>query len=171
MPNRCGFIWKAATKALLVLGPLALEAAGCRPVEWAELGSGPHRDQPRWEGRSDTPRAPLRESQPSRRNSANELRIVARSGREVVRLRPDDVIRIMQHVGFSDDQILDLGPDLYNALLTSGAAEVFYGKRTEMIFAVSSRQVRIQSRTRGTFIYDVLMQDFVLGSARGRRGE
>ncbi len=163
MRNRCGFIWKAATDALLVLVPLALEVAGCRPVEWAELGSGPNRDQPRWEGRS--------ESQPSRRSSTDGLRIVARSGREVIRLRPDDVIRIMQHVGFSEDQILDLGPDLYSALLQSGAAEVFYGKRTEMILVVSNRQVRIQSRTRGTFVYDVLMQQFVLGSARGRRGE
>ncbi len=163
MRNRCGFIWKAATHALLVLVPLALEAAGCRPVEWAELGAGPNpnRDAPRWEGRSD--------ARPSRRNSADELRIVARSGREVVRLSPDDVIRIMQRVGFSDDQILDLGPDLYNALLTSGAAEVLYGKRTEMNFAVSSRQVRIQSRTRGTFVYDVLMQQFILGSPSGKR--
>jgi hypothetical protein len=153
---------KATTGALLVLVPLALEAAGCRPVEWAELGAGPNRDEPRWEGRSENP--------PSRRSSADELRIVARSGREVVRLSPDDVIRIMQRVGFSDDQILDLGPDLYQALLVSGAAEVLYGRRTEMIFVVSNRQVRIQSRTRGTFLYDVLMQDFVLGSTRGRRG-
>ncbi len=80
---------------------------------------------------------------------------MARSGREVVRLSPDDVVRIMQRVGFSDDQILDLGPDLYNALLLSGAAEVFYGKRTEMIFLVSNRQVQIQSHSRGTFVYDV----------------
>jgi hypothetical protein len=159
--NRCGYILKATTGALLVLVPLALEAAGCRPVEWAELGSGPNRDEPRWEGRS--------ESRPSRRSSTNELRIVARSGREVVRLSPDDVIRIMQRVGFSDDQILDLGPDLYSALLQSGAAEVLYGRHTEMILVVSNRQVRIQSRTRGTFVYDVLMQDFVLGSPADKR--
>jgi hypothetical protein len=89
---------------------------------------------------------------------------VARSGREVVRLNPDDVVRIMQRVGFSDDQILDLGPDLYNALLLSGAAEVFYGKRTEMIFIVSNRQVQIQSHSRGTFVYDVLIR---FGLARG----
>jgi hypothetical protein len=185
VPNRGGFIpfaslragLKATTAVCLVLVPLAL-AAGCRPVEWAELGAGPKREEPPrsqaqdggWEGRADTPRAPLRESRPTRRpQSTNELRIVARSGREVVRLSPDDVIRIMQRVGFSDDQILDLGPDLYNALLQAGAAEVLYGKHTEMIFAVSNRQVRIQSRTRGTFVYDVLMQQFVLGSPSGPR--
>lgn len=161
MRNRCGSILKATTGALLVLVPLALEVAGCRPVEWAELGSGSSREEPRWEGRS--------ERQPSRRNSAEGLRIVARSGREVVQLSPDDVIRIMQRIGFSDDQILELGPDLYNALLQSGAAEVFYGRRTEMILVVSNRQVRIQSHSRGTFVYDVLMQQFVLGSPSGRR--
>jgi len=129
-------------------------------VEWAELGSGSNRDEPRWEGRSEKSRS---ESRPSRRRSANELRIEARSGREVVRLSPDDVVRIMQRVGFSDDQILELGPDLYQALLQSGAAEVIYGKRTEMIFVVNNRQVQIQSHSRGAFVYDVLMQQFVLG--------
>jgi hypothetical protein len=159
--NRCGFILKATSGVLLVLVPLALEVAGCRPVEWAELGSSSHREEPRWEGRS--------ESRPSLRNRTEGLRIVARSGREVVRLSPDDVVRIMQRVGFSDDQILNLGPDLYNALLVSGAAEVLYGKRTEMIIVVGNRQVRIQSRSRGTFVYDVLMQQFVLGSPSSRR--
>jgi len=160
--NRCGSILKATTGVLLVLVPLALEVAGCRPVEWAELGSRSNRDEPRLEPRSES-------SKPSRRQSTNGLRIVARSGRELVRLSPEDVVRIMQRVGFSDDQILELGPDLYNALLLSGAAEVYYGKRTEMIFVVSNRQVQIQSRSRGTFVYDVLMQQFILGSPSGKR--
>jgi hypothetical protein len=162
--RRRGSILKATTGVLLVLVPLALEVAGCRPVEWAELGSGSNREEPRLESRS--------ESRPSRRQqsqSTSGLRIVARSGREVVRLTPNDVVRIMQRVGFSDDQILELGTDLHNALLLSGAAEVIYGKRTEMIFLVSNRQVQIQSHSRGTFVYDVLMQQFILGSARGRR--
>ncbi len=167
MRKRRGSILKATTAVCLVLVPLAL-GAGCRPVEWAELGSGSNRDEPRLEPQ---PRSETRpEDRSSRRQSTNGLRIVARNGREVVRLSPDDVVRIMQRVGFSDDQILDLGPDLYNALLLSGAAEVIYGKRTEMIFIVSNRQVQIQSHSRGTFVYDVLMQQFVLGSARGRRG-
>ncbi len=170
MRNRCGSIAKTATGTLLVLVPLALGAAGCgwlRPVEWAELGSGSNREELRSEPRSE----PRSQSRPTpRRSNTNGLRIVARSGREVVRLTPDDIVRIMQRVGFSDDQILELGTDLHNALLLSGGAEVLYGKRTEMIFIVSNRQVQIQSHSRGTFIYDVLMQQFVLGSARGRRG-
>ncbi len=152
---------KATTGMLIVLVPLALEVAGCRPVEWAEVGSGSNREEPQLEPRAET--------RSSRRSDADGLRIAARSGREVVRLSPDDVVRVMQRLGFSDDQILELGTDLHNALLLSGGAEVLYGKRTEMIFVVSNRQVRIQSRSRGTFVYDVLMQQFVLGSPSGRR--
>ncbi len=55
--------------------------------------------------------------------------------------------------------------DLHRALLLSGGAELFYGKRLEMLFAVNNQQIQIQSRTRGTFIYDIVMQRFVLGSA------
>ncbi len=68
------------------------------------------------------------------------------------KLSSDDIVRIMQRVGFSDQQILDLGTDLYNALRRSGAADVYYGKSQEMIFAVNNQQVQIQSRSRGTFV-------------------
>jgi len=88
---------------------------------------------------------------------------VARSGREVVRLGPNDIIRIMQRVGFSDQQIVDLGTDLHDALLLSGGAEVFYGRNLEMILAVNNQQVQIRSRTRGAFVYDVQSGRFVLG--------
>lgn len=136
---------------LLVLVPLALEVVGCnggfRPVAWSELGSdgGPKKQQSR--------------------QHQEGLQIVAKSGREITRLNPDDVVRIMQRVGFSDDQILRLGTDLHNALLLSGAADVYYGGSLEMIFAVDNQQVKIQSRSRGSFIYDIAGGRFVLGAA------
>ena len=153
MPYKRGSILKRTTGVLLVLAPLALEVVGCngglKPVEWSELGS------------EERPARQSRQSRPSREG----LQIVARSNREVARLSPDDVIRIMQRVGFSDDQILVLGTDLHNALLQSGGAEVYYGKSLEMILAVNNQQVQIQSRSRGTFVYDVGAGRFVLGSA------
>jgi hypothetical protein len=148
---------KATTGALLVLVPLALEVAGCRPVEWAELGSGSSREEPRWEGRSET--------QPSRRTSTEGLRIVARSGREVVRLSPDDVIRIMQRVGFRMTRFSIWGRTC-NARCSPGRRGL-YGMHGDLL--VSNRQVQIQSHSRGPR-HDVLMQQFVLGSALGRRG-
>jgi len=141
---------RVTTGMLLVLVPLALEVVGCngglKPVEWSELGS---------------------EGNPKKQSRQNKdgLRIEAKSNREVARLGPDDVVRVMQRVGFSDDQILDLGTDLHNALLLSGGAQVIYGKRLEMIFAVNNQQIHIQSRSRGTFVYDLSTKRFALGSA------
>jgi hypothetical protein len=146
---------------LLILVPLALGVVGChgavKPVEWSELGSdsGPKKQS-----------RPSRDSRPSRGSKkSEELRIIAKSNKEVARLRPDDVVGIMQRVGFSDDQILNLGTDLYNALLLSGGAEMYYGKGLEMIFAVNNQQVQIQSRSRGTFVYDIAKKRFVLGAS------
>jgi hypothetical protein len=154
--NRCGSILKTTTGVLLVLVPLALEVVGChggaKPAQWSELGS---------------------DSKPKKKQSKEGkegLSIVAKSSRETVRLTPDDLVRIMQRVGFSDDQIMDLGTDLFNALLLSGGADVYYGQRLEMMFAVNNRQVQIQSRTRGTFIYDTVAQRFVLGATPVEKG-
>jgi hypothetical protein len=155
----------------LVLVPLTLGLVGCngalKPVEWSELGSQDRPSQPRETSQpreSGPPRAPNPPRRPSRKEG-DVLRIVAVSSREVARLSPEDIIRIMQRVGFSNDQILELGADLHQALLLSGGAELFYGKRLEMLFAVNNKEIQIQSRTRGTFIYDIVMQRFVLGSA------
>jgi len=150
---------------LLILVPLALEVVGChgvQPVEWSEMGSesGPKR-----------PSRQSRESRPSRESRNSEgLRVVAKSNREVARLSPDEIVSIMQRIGFSDDQILDLGTDLHNALLLSGGAEVYYGKGLEMIFAVNNQQIQIQSRSRGTFVYDIAKRRFVLGSSSSGGG-
>jgi hypothetical protein len=140
---------------LLILVPLALGVVGChgavKPVEWSELGS-----------ESGTKKQ-AKQSKDSKKSE--ELRIVAKSNKEVTRLGPDDVVRIMQRIGFSDDQIVELGTDLRNALLQSGGAEVYYGKGLEMIMAVNNQQVQIQSRSRGSFVYDVARKRFVLGAS------
>ena len=138
-------------------------------------GLGFNRDESRLESRSDSgsqrQSRQSRDDRPSRERKNDErLRIVAKSNREVARLSPDDIVCIMQRVGFSDDQILDLGTDLYNALLLSGGADVYYGKGLEMIFAVNNRQVQIQSRSRGSFVYDIAKKRFALGASRSGGG-
>ena len=79
---------------LLVLASLALEAGGCgdwfRPVEWPEMGPQSEQKSP--------------------------FRVVPRRSMEVAALSPDDIVRIMQRVGFADEQVLELGTDLHNAL-------------------------------------------------------
>lgn len=152
MRNRRGPILKTTTGVLLVLVPLALEVVGCHGVGWSELGSDSKPKQ--------------RQSKPSKQDKEG-LQIVARSNREVARrMSADDIVRIMQRVGFSDEQIVDLGTDLYNALRRSGAADVYNGRTHEMIFAINNQQVQIQCRSRGTFFYDLAKGRFVIGSTQ-----
>ncbi len=126
---------------LLVLALLVLEGAGCKnwfkPVEWPELGP-----------QSKEPKSPFR--------------LVAKKSMSTVSLAPEDIVRIMQRVGFEDKQVLDLGTDLHNALRFSGAAEVFHYKQKLAIFVADGGLVRIRSRV-GSFDYEVANHQFVSG--------
>ncbi len=130
---------------LLVLASLALEAGGCgdwfRPVEWPEMGT------------------------PSEKKSP--FQVIPRKNMEVAMLSPDDIVRIMQRIGFADEQILELGTELHNALRFSGAAAVTYKKEMLAIFAAEGDFLRIQSRS-GAFDYQISKGQFV-SSAMGDR--
>jgi hypothetical protein len=123
---------------LLVLAPLALEVVGCngwfRPVEWAELG-------------------------PQSKQRQSPFQVVARKSPQVAALSPDDIVRIMQRVGFADEQILELGTELHNALRFSGSAAIVYRKETLAIFAADGDSVRIRSRS-GSFNYQISKGQF-----------
>lgn len=123
---------------LLVLVPLALEVVGCnkaiRPAEWPEL---------RTEGRP------------------KELRVVPKSNKEVADVSANDIVRVMRQVGLSDEQIFNLGTELHDALLASGAAEIMYGGQSLVRVTVSGEYLFVRSRSQGTLVYDI---------ARGRFG-
>ncbi len=158
-------LWRVGVP-LLVLVPLVLEGVGChggiKPVAWSELGAA---NKPK----EENPPAPPSKPGKASKQSKEGLRVVARSTTQVARLSPNDIVRIMRRIGFDDQQILDLGTDLYNALRLSGGAEVYFGKRVEMIFAVQNGQIQIQSTTRGSFVYDLAKGGFVLGGAPSGR--
>ncbi|NQT00980.1 MAG: hypothetical protein HQ580_03060 [Planctomycetes bacterium] len=70
-------------------------------------------------------------------------------------LTSDDVVRVMRQAGFSDNQILQYGEDLYNALAQYGAAQIKIRKKLEAVFAINGDAVYISTRLRGNFIYNV----------------
>jgi len=82
-------------------------------------------------------------------------RVVVLGNRHVVALDADDVVRIMRRAGFSDQEILDLGTDVRNALASAGAVEIRAGRKVEAILAADERYLRGTSRRGGGFIYDV----------------
>jgi hypothetical protein len=131
----------------VLLAVLVLAMLGCQaePAQWPELEFGGERQQ-------------------ARRQPA--LRIVPQSNREVADLSPDDTVRIMRQVGFTDEQILELGTDLHQALLVSGAARVLYREEMRAIIAVNGTQVYISAAPRGNFIYDLGYGQFVAPGGR-----
>ncbi|OHB61038.1 MAG: hypothetical protein A2167_04390 [Planctomycetes bacterium RBG_13_46_10] len=81
--------------------------------------------------------------------------VIPIGSRDVAVLSPDDVVRLMRRAGFSDDQVVELGTQIRNAILQSGAVEVKRGKVIEAIFAVNGKNLFITTRLRGNFIYNV----------------
>ena len=76
------------------------------------------------------------------------------------KLTPDDIVRIMQRIGFANEQILELGTDLHNALRFSGGAEILHKKDKLAIFMADGDYVRIRSLS-GTFHYEISTGQFV----------
>jgi len=127
------------TGTLVLLMSLALEVGGCnggfRPVEWSELA-------------------------PPAKPKESPFRVISRKGLEVASLGPQDIVRVMQRIGFADEQILDLGTDLHNALRFAGEAKIVYRKETLALFAVKGDYLRIRSRS-GEFAYQISQGQFV----------
>lgn len=96
---------------------------------------------------------------------AQKLQVMPLSNQDVIALSADDIVQLMRRTGFSDEQILELGTDLRNALLSSGAAQVRLRNKVEAIFAVHNEYVFITTRLRGSFIYDVKAGGFGLRTA------
>jgi hypothetical protein len=71
----------------------------------------------------------------------------------VTDLTAEDLAIVMRRAGFTDEQILDLGPELHDALATQGAAEIRIKNKVQAIMAVNDNRLHVSSRGRGTFIY------------------
>jgi len=82
------------------------------------------------------------------------IQVVPLNNRNVLTLSSDDIVRVMRQAGFSDNQILEYGTDLHDALAHSGAAQIRIHKRLEAVFAINGDAVYISTRLRGNFIYN-----------------
>jgi hypothetical protein len=118
---------------------LAFAVVGCknpiRPAEWSELRVEPE---------------PV------------EVRVVARQNKDVANLTGDDIVRVLRKLELSDERILELGPDLHNALATAGAAEIMVGKKSVVAFKVHGGYLTVRPASRNGFIYDLKRGQFGL---------
>jgi hypothetical protein len=92
--------------------------------------------------------------EPSTESYSTNFVIKPMSNQSIIDLSADDIVRLMQQVGFSDEQIAKHGANMRDSLLCSGAAQLEIGDKVEAIFAVNSDCVYIATRLRGSFIYD-----------------
>ena len=83
------------------------------------------------------------------------IRVLPVSANNVLILSADDIIQIMQRTGFTDDQIVELGPDVQRNLATYGGAQITIRGRMEVIFAIDGDDIFISSLTRGSFVYNI----------------
>lgn len=82
------------------------------------------------------------------------LEIFPLNNQNVLTLSSDDIVRVMRRAGFSDNQILQYGENLYIALAQYGAAQIKINKKLEAVFAINGDAVYISTRLRGNFIYN-----------------
>ena len=81
--------------------------------------------------------------------------VIPLSYQEVLTLSSDDIVRVMRRAGFSDNQILEYGTELHDALSRSGAAQIKMSKKLQAVFAINGDSVYISTLLRGNFIYNV----------------
>ena len=85
----------------------------------------------------------------------NQMQVISVANRDIAPLEADDVVVTMRRAGFSDQEILDLGPEVRNALASTGAAMIRIGDKVKAIFAVDGKFLHVSTRARGSFIYDL----------------
>ena len=84
-----------------------------------------------------------------------DFHVVPLPNKHVLALSSDDIVQIMSRAGFTQEQIVEIGPQLRSGLLNAGAVQVRVGDYVEAIFAVQGDSVYISTRLRGTFIYNI----------------
>lgn len=82
------------------------------------------------------------------------------SNRDMAELTARDVARVLRAAGFTDDEIIEVGPDVRNALARRGAVQVQKGRRVEAILAVEHPFLHISSRRAGAIVYDLQTHEF-----------
>ncbi|MDH7600148.1 MAG: hypothetical protein QHH07_11030 [Sedimentisphaerales bacterium] len=97
---------------------------------------------------------------------------MARTNRLVLTLSADDVVNIMLGIGFTPQQVLELGEGLRNALMLSGAAEIRLGKRqVQAIFRVESDDyIWIATHRGDIYVYDARLHRFGLRQPQNQGG-
>ena len=92
---------------------------------------------------------------------AGTLQVEPRVGGQPVDMTAGEIVRVMRRIGLGDDLIVNLGSALRNALRTNGAAALVRGSQADVMLAVNDEHLFVQSRSQGSFIYDIKEKRFI----------
>jgi hypothetical protein len=95
------------------------------------------------------------------KDQSKDLRVEQRTSGQAVDLKADEIIRVMRRIGLGDDQILSFGPVLRDAMRSTGAAAILRGDELEVMLVVNEDHLFVQSRSQGSFIYDIKDKRFI----------
>jgi len=88
------------------------------------------------------------------KEQSKDLQVEQRVGGQAVDLKADEIGRILR-------QILRLGQNLRDAIRATGAAAIAGGGQLQVMFAVNEDHLFVQSRSQGSFIYDLKEKRFI----------
>jgi hypothetical protein len=80
---------------------------------------------------------------------------------DVAALDADDIVMLMGLVGFTEREVLDLGPRLRNNLAESGASQIEHRDKVIVMYTVQGNLVYVTTRDKGMFRYDVATKQFI----------
>lgn len=83
------------------------------------------------------------------------IKVVPVPSQDVLTLTPDEVVIILQRIGFSNEQIKKHAWPVRDGLARSGAVRILVDGTAEAGFAIKGDEIFISSRSRGQFIYNI----------------
>ena len=92
--------------------------------------------------------------------------VIAIADGDATYVSPADMAEVMLQAGFSREEILKDGPQVGDAIATSGGAQVRKGSVVSALFAVHSGALIVTSLERGTFVRPLATQNLTPASAQ-----
>jgi len=93
--------------------------------------------------------------------TAPSTQVTAMTSSRTAALEARQIVLALRHAAFTDEQILELGTDVRNAIARAGGANIRMGERTEALLAVEGRHLHVSSRRGGTRTYEINNDDLL----------
>jgi hypothetical protein len=91
----------------------------------------------------------------------SKIQVIPNGSTRVHALDAGQIVLLMERAGFNDEQIVESGTDLRNALSFAGSAQIKIHDMVEAIFVINDSYIYVTSRKSGNFIYSLKKKKFI----------